>query len=80
MNDLTSIKVKIIEQVILNKEVLLIYKCVHFETGFILKLKSLFLKFQLLGSPAETEMSKINIIYKNSLPFGIFYFIHFLTN
>lgn len=72
MNDLTSIKVKIIEQVILNKEVLLIYKCVHFDTGFYFKLTSLFLKFELLGSP-ETEMSKINVIYKNSLPSGIFY-------
>lgn len=40
---------------------------------------SLFLKFELLGSP-EIEMSKINVIYKNSLPSEIFNFIHFLTN
>lgn len=38
INDLTSIKVKIIEQVIWNKEVVLIYKCVHFDTGFYLKI------------------------------------------
>lgn len=36
---LASIKVKIIEQVILNKEVLLIYKCVHFDTGFYFKIE-----------------------------------------
>lgn len=45
--------------------------------GFILQLTSLFLKFELLGSP-EIEMSQINVIYKNSLPSEIFYFIHFL--